>query len=160
MSFIKDIPLPMWGATGTLLVAVFLGLWQWFDQRSRDSNPSPEDLDFFRRQDRRRYLGVCVMTVLAVLLPFFTISDVSSISDLAPRMAVFVVVHLVVVCGVIVGLLTLAFFDGLATRRYARRKRKSLAHERTKLMLEVLGRTGSSDSGRRPPEKKSRANEL
>ena len=50
------------------MVALFLGLWQWFDRRVAPAEPGPEDRAFFVRQDRRRYLGVAVMAVLAVLL--------------------------------------------------------------------------------------------
>ena len=37
---------------GIVLVAIFLGLWQWFDRRARDAGVDEADRYFFRRQDR------------------------------------------------------------------------------------------------------------
>jgi hypothetical protein len=154
MSFLNDITAPIWFTIGILLVAVFLGLWQWFDRRSREVNLSAADRDFFVRQDRRRYFGVGVMTVLAALLPFIPNTEGST------RPTLFGAISLLVVCGLIIVLLALAFLDGLATRRFARRQLSSLEQERTKLLLGVIvGRTGA-DSSRRKPDQKSGAPEL
>ena len=51
-----DIPFSSWGwAGGILLVALFLGLWQYFDQKSRVPDLFPEDREFFGRQDGQNY---------------------------------------------------------------------------------------------------------
>jgi hypothetical protein len=65
-----------------------------------------------------------------------------------------------IVCGLIAILLGLAFFDAMATQRYARRQLKSLAQERAKLMLEAIGRPEPTHAARRPPEEKSGAPEM
>jgi undecaprenyl pyrophosphate phosphatase UppP len=156
MPLINDVTPQIWAAAiGILVVAVFLGLWQWFDRRSRDPHTSSEDLDFFRRQDRRRYGGVAVMVAVALL--FIVGSSRTLDRVFGPKLlGVWVVV-----CVLIVVLLALALVDALATQKYARRQLKSLAQERTKLMLEaIVGRTGQSDSGRRKPDQKSGATEL
>ena len=70
-------------------------------------------------------------------------------------------IALLVVCVLILVLLALAFLDGRATRKYARRQLSSLARERTRLMLDaIVRRTGSSDSVPRKPDKQSSAPEL
>jgi hypothetical protein len=155
MPLLNDVPPAIWFTLGILLVAVFLVLWQWFDRRSRDPHSSPEDRDFFRSQDRRRLFGVGVMTVLAVLLPFLPSSGDPKETTLFGALALFLV------CGLILVLLALAFLDGLATRRYARRQLSSLAQERAKLMLEaIVGRAGSSGSGQSKLDQNSSASDL
>ncbi len=139
-------------AGGILLIALFLGLWQWFDQRSRESESSDEDREFFRRQDRRRYAGVGVMVALAVAIPvhsvlLYALPENNALHTRPWSGVIFVAIWLVV-CVMIVVLLTLAFFDLLATRQFARRHRRALHRERSKLMLEMIHRSGSSDSGR------------
>ena len=129
----NDIPASSWFATGgILLVALFLGLWQWFDQKSRVPDQFPEDREFFGRQDRRRYAGVALMALLALLLPLPT-SD-----KIRLQHATLVILDLLIVCVLIVVLLVLAVVDGLATRRYARRHGRELAQEHAKLMLDVI----------------------
>ena len=156
MSLINDVPPPIWFTSiGILVVAVFLGLWQWFDRRSREPNPGPEDLGFFLSQDRRRYVGVAVMVAVAFFLILGSSHTLEAYSTklLASIWAI--------VCLLIVVLLSLALIDAIATQRYARRQYKSLAKERTKLMLDaIVGRTGSSDSAARKPGPKSGAPEL
>jgi len=94
----------------------------------------PEDREFFARQDRRRYVGVGVMGVLAFLLLL-----VSS-TELQKHYGLVVAIGLIV-CALIVVLLVLAMLDGLATWRYARRNRRELAQEHAKLMLDVMHRS-------------------
>jgi hypothetical protein len=156
MTFIQDVPLGIWAAAiGILLVAVFLGLWQRFDRKSRDPRPSPEDYDFFRAQDRRRYVGVAVMVAVALLLVLGSSETLDK--AFGPKLLAI----WVIVCILILVLLALALLDAIATQKYARRQFKSLAQERTKLMLDaIVGRTASSDSGERRPDKRSRASEL
>jgi hypothetical protein len=154
MSVMNDILSSVWYTIGILLVATFLGLWQWFDRRSRDPNPPPLDLDFYRRQDLRRSVGVAVMVALAFLLV------VLSIQALAVYSRMLWLILCTIVCALIVVLLTLAFFDAMATQRFARRQLKSLAQERTKLMIDALGQGRATPPTRRPPEKKTDAPEI
>ena len=147
MSLISSVPREIWFAAGISLVAVFLGLWQWFDQRSRDLQASPEDHAFFRRQDRRRYFGVAVMAALALFLVIGSIT--LSRSSLAAMVSVWAIV-----CGLIAVLCVLALIDAVATQKYARRQFKALAQERTKIMLEAISRPQHSAMSRRPPDTK------
>jgi hypothetical protein len=144
---------------GILLVTLFLALWQWFDRRSRDPDQNDEDRDFFHRQDRRRHAGVALMVALALAIPahslLLSVLPGNSILRYSPWSGLIFAVIWLVVCVLVVFLLVLALFDLLATRRYARRHRRALAHERSKLMLDILHRSGSSDSGRRASEEKS-----
>ena len=155
MPLIESIPLSSWLASiGILLVALFLGLWQWFDQKSRAKDLNPDDCDFFGRQDRRRYRGVGVMLVLALLLPLL------SSNGLQQHWIRLYIFDFVVVCGLVVILLTLAFLDGLATRSYARRHIRALADERSKLIRDVLHRRIASKSGAIAPDDKGKTSEL
>jgi hypothetical protein len=87
-----------------------------------------------------------MMLLLAIAIflvdPPETSRDPRSLWQLAQLANLFFLVVL------IIGLLALALIDGLATLRYARRQRHELAQEHAKLMLEVIRRTGSSDSKR------------
>jgi hypothetical protein len=155
MRLIDSIPLSSWLASiGILLVALFLGLWQWFDKESRAGGLDPGDRDFFARQDLRRYRGVGVLVALALLLPLL------SSNGLQQRWIRLYILDFVVVCGLIVLLLTLAFRDGLATRRYARRHIQALANERSELVREVLHRTAASKSHTIAPDDKGKTSEL
>ncbi len=137
-------------ASGTVLVAVFLGLWQWFDKRAREVDEI--DRDFFQRQDLRRWIGIGMMLLLAAAIFFVDPSETSqspqSLRQLGQLANLFFLIAL------IIGLLALALFDGLATLRYARRHRRELSQEHAKLMLESIRRSGSSDSIPRVSEKK------
>jgi hypothetical protein len=155
-----DLKTVIWFSAGILLVTLFLALWQWFDRRSRDPDPDEEDRDFFDRQDRRRYVGVALMVALALAIPahsvFFSVLPSHSMLRSSPWSGLIFAVIWLVVCVLVVFLLVLAFFDLLATRGYARRHRRALQHERSKLMLDMIHRSGSSDSGRDPAEKKDK----
>ncbi len=151
MGLVNEIPQQSWfAAGGILLVALFLGLWQWFDQKSRVPDQFPDDREFFARQDRRRYFGVGVMSVLAFLLLLLT-SPV-----LQRRQFLIFAVGLVVVLALIVVLLVLAVLDGLATRRYARRHGRELAQEHAKIMLDVIRRSAGSATPRAVSEDKKK----
>jgi hypothetical protein len=137
---------------GILLVTLFLGLWQRFEQRSRDPETNDDDREFFRRQDRRRYAGIAVMVALALSilvdpLLFSVLPASSALREKSVSGPISMAIWLIV-CVVIVVLLVLAFLDLLATRQYALRHRQALEHERSKLVLELIHRSGSSDSGR------------
>jgi hypothetical protein len=150
-----EIPQAAWFTGGILLVALFLGLRQWFDQRSRVPDLFPDDVEFFKRQDRRRYFGVAVMVALAILL-----GAIASDGLLAPE-SILQVILLLVVFALIVVLLILAFLDGLATRRYARRHGRELANEHAKLMIDLIRRSSQSvNSGRSKPDDKAEAPEV
>ncbi len=54
-------------AAGLTLIALFLGLRQWYERRARESDLSPADSVHFARQDMRRRAGVAVLVAIAVL---------------------------------------------------------------------------------------------
>ncbi len=145
-----------WMAIGTVFVAVFLGLWQWFDKRARVVDEV--DCVFFRRQDLRRWIGIGMMLLLAAAI--FVVDPTEP--SLSPRTLgqLGQLLNLFCMIALIIGLLALALVDALATMRFARRHRRELSHEHAKLMLEVIRRTGSSDSIPRPSEKKREAREI
>ncbi len=123
-------------SSGISLIAVFLGLRQWYERRARDSALADADRRYFLRQDVRRGLGVAVMLILAVGLYLG--------SRIPPKLGgranlVFVQVWLVII-GLIIVMLGLALVDWISTRLYARRQRRVLAAERRKIMRETLRR--------------------
>jgi hypothetical protein len=140
-------------ASGTVLVAAFLGLWQWFDRRARDVDEV--DRVFFQRQDLRRWIGIGMMLLLAVAIFVVDPSQPSMSPQTIGQLGQLV--NLFCMIALIIGLLALALVDALATLRYARRHRRELSQEHAKLMLEVIRRTGSSDSIARVSEKKREA---
>jgi hypothetical protein len=95
-----------------------------------------------------------VMVALAFLL---LVLSSQALADYSKKLWL---VLCMIVCGLILVLLALAVFDAIATQRYARRQLKSLAQERTKLMLDAIGGGRASGSSRRPPDKQSQAPEV
>ena len=107
-------------SSGITLIAVFLGLRQWYEWRARESDLSDRDRRYFFRQDVRRGLGVAVMLILAAGLYFG--------SRIPPKVGghanlIFVQVWLAI-SGLIIVMLGLALLDWIATRLYARRQRR------------------------------------
>ena len=51
---------------GIGLIAVFLGLSQWYEWRARETDLPDKDRSHFRRQDLRRIAGVVLLIVLAI----------------------------------------------------------------------------------------------
>jgi hypothetical protein len=112
-------------AVGLGLIALFLGLRQWYERRARELELSAEDLVHYSRQDVRRRLGVGVLSVIAVLV--LAGSRTSPRVEAKPNL-VFLVLWLVVLA-LIVLLLILALADWSATRSYARRHRRQILRE-------------------------------
>ncbi len=99
-------------SSGIVLIAVFLGLRQWYERRARESDLSQSDSRYFFRQDVRRGVGVAVMIILAAGL-FIG-------SRMPPKVGgaanvVFVQTWLVI-SGLIIVMLGLAMIDWIATR--------------------------------------------
>jgi putative copper export protein len=121
-------------SSGIVLIAVFLGMRQWYERRAREVDLPDADRRYFFRQDVRRWLGVAVMLILAALL--YVGSRVPpKIGDRANLN--FVQVWLVV-GGLIVVMLVLALLDWISTRVYAHRQQRHLASERLRLLREAL----------------------
>src|SRR5262249_26957936 len=124
---------------------------QWYERQRREPELSDADRNHFARQDLRRGLGVLIMLTLAVGLVIG--------SRIHPFVAgqgnlMFVTVWLNMM-GLIVVLFVLAIWDGLATRQYATRHRRSLARERIEMLREVL-RDSESPETDYPPELEDR----
>ena len=65
----NDVPSASLGlALGLFLIALFLGLRQWYERRARDVDLSAADSSHFIRQDARRYLGVAVLLAIAAIV--------------------------------------------------------------------------------------------
>ncbi len=121
-----DIPSASVGlAAGLCLIALFLGLREWYERKARSSDLSPADYRHFWHQDMRRGLGVGVLLAIAVLA--------LAGSRIEPRAAgranvLFVALWFLVLTLIIV-LLGLALADLLATRAYALRQRRQMLRE-------------------------------
>jgi len=121
-----DIPSASVGlAAGLCLIALFLGLREWYERKARDTELSPADHRHFRHQDLRRRLGVGVLLAIALLA-----LAGSRIQPQAPGKAnvLFVALWLLVLTLILV-LLGLALADLLATRAYSQRQRRQMLRE-------------------------------
>jgi hypothetical protein len=121
-------------SSGITLIAVFLGLRQWYESRARDGNLSDDERGYYFRQDVRRGLGVAVMLILAAGLYFG--------SRIPPKVAghanlTFVRAWLAIITLIVV-MLGLALLDWISTRLYANRQFRSLASERRRILRETL----------------------
>jgi len=112
-------------AAGLCLIALFLGLREWYERKAREPNLSPADNVHVWHQDMRRRLGMGVLLAIAVLAP--------AGSGIEPRATgranvLFLALWFLVLTLIIV-LLRLALADLLATRAYARRHRGEMLRE-------------------------------
>jgi hypothetical protein len=138
---------------GLVLIALFLGLRQWFERRAREADLSSADRRHFRSQDLRRSLGIALMLVLAVGLGFGSRVEPKINGQTNPAFVEVWVFVLVLV----VGLLVLAMLDCLATFSYARRHRRSMTEERIRMLEDVLSQFASGASD--PPDDDGHASE-
>jgi hypothetical protein len=145
-------------ALGTLVVAIFLGLWQFYEKRGRQKDLDAGERDFFRRQDLRRWLGIGLMWLLAAAI--FAVDVLQNSQVRASTRKLGQVTSLLALTGLIVALLALALADTIATLRYARRHRRDLANEHAAIMREVIRRAGRSDPMPRTPEKPRGASDV
>ena len=121
-------------SSGVAMIAVFLGLRQWYEWRAREQDLSEHDRRYFFRQDVRRGLGVTVMLILAAGLYFG--SRIPARVDGHANLT-FVQVWLAIISLIIV-MLGLALLDWISTRIYARREQRALASERQRILRETL----------------------
>jgi hypothetical protein len=128
-------------AGGITLIAVFLGLRQWYESRAREPDLSDLDHTYFVRQDLRRGLGVAIMMILALGI---VIGSVIEPQVGGKANMTFVMVWLGM-SALILFLLALALLDWSATRTYARRLRQSIARERVELLRQVFGKSVTAD---------------
>jgi heme exporter protein D len=137
-------------ALGTGMIAVFLGLRQWYEWRARDPDLPAKDRSHYRRQDLRRIAGVVLLLWLAV--------EIWAGCRIPHRIATrpnptFLFIWLSVGIKLIV-LLALAMLDLLHTRRYARRQRRSMILERLKLVRDARRQSSHAQAPPRsePPQ--------
>ena len=144
-------------AVGVSMIALFLGLRQWYERRAR-LEPSECHVEtaaeqaFHRRQDVRRGLGVLVLAALAVL--------VFAGSWVPPRIhgkgnLGFIGVWLAVMALVVLALVV-ALWDWIATWRFARSRRQAMLDDhveelRVHLRAAAEARRGRGDSGEPEP---------
>jgi peptidoglycan/LPS O-acetylase OafA/YrhL len=144
-------------ASGTISVGLFLGLWQWYEKRARHGEMDSTEHEFFRRQDLRRWVGIGMMFLLAAAI-FLVDTRAGSAAPQNARYFVQVA-NLLGLVGLILGLLSLALVDAMATYRYARRNRRVLANEHAEIMREVIRRSAGSGAIPRGDDRKRRAPE-
>lgn len=154
----RDAEIGLLLAAFVVFIAAVLAYRQWSDRRRRDIDLTGAEAVYYSRQDLRRWLGVLVMTLLAVGL---------GVGTRIPHLVggrtnpMFVQVWLGVFL-LIFALLLLALLDWFATRHYAYRHRREILHERDETLRDVMrprtypsnGRTGSEDrrEGPSPPD--------
>ncbi len=131
-----------------VFIAAVLAHRQWRDRRHRDVDRDGAEAAYYSRQDIRRWLGVVVMTLIALGL---------GVGVRIPHIVggrtnpLFVQVWLVVFL-LIFALLLLALLDWYATRRYAYRHRREMLHERDETLRDVMRPRQHPNNGRRGPE--------
>jgi hypothetical protein len=112
-------------AAGLCMIALFLGLRQWYEWKAREPDLSKADQVYYSRQDIRRGLGVAVMVIIAALVLLG--------SRLEPKVqGKFNLLFLQLWVGVlalIIVLLSLALADWTATHSFARRHRREILRE-------------------------------
>jgi len=126
---------------GIALVAVYLGLRQWYERKAREPDLSDADREYLSRQDVRRALGVAIMLILA--------AGISIGSRIEPRVngranLAYLEVWIGVI-GLLIAMVALAGLDWLATSRYARRQRRFIAEERMKLLHDAIRESADSE---------------
>lgn len=121
-----DVPSASLGlALGVFLIALFLGLRQWYERRARNLDLSAADYAHFARQDARRNLGVAVLLAIAAIVVVTTRLSPKVEGKANPAFAEL----WLIVLALIVVLLALALLDWLATRVYFRRHRREMIRE-------------------------------
>jgi hypothetical protein len=118
---------------GIAMIAVFLGLSQWYEWRARHPDLPEKDRSHFRRQDLRRAVGVFLLLWLA--LEIWAGARIPHQIGMRPN-PTFLFIWLSVGIKLIV-LVVLAMLDLLETRRYATRQRRSMILERLKLVRDA-----------------------
>ena len=140
-----DIPSASLGlAAGLCLIALFLGLREWYERKARESDLSPADHRHFTHQDLRRRLGVGVLFAIAVLALVGSRIEPQAAgkANLLFAGLWFVVLTLIIV------LLGLALADLLATGAYARRRRKEMLRESIEAIRRDARRASARSRGR------------
>jgi len=144
----NDVPSASLGlALGIVLIAMFLGLRQWYERRARDPELSRADHVHFARQDARRNLGVVVLFAIAAIVVLTTRLAPTIQGKANPAFAEL----WLIVMALIVVLLGLALMDWLATRVYAHRHRQEMIQESFRTTRDRDRRPGT-ENGDQPPD--------
>jgi hypothetical protein len=112
-------------AAGLCLIALFLGLREWYERRARERSLSPADQVHFSRQDTRRWVGVGVLLAIALLVLFGSRTE----PLVECRASLLFLVLWLAVLALLVLLFTLALVDWRATRAYGKRRRREILRE-------------------------------
>jgi heme exporter protein D len=129
-------------ALGIVMIALFLGLRQWYEWKARGPELSEKDRSFFRHQDARRLAGLILLGMLAVEI--WAGSRIPYRNANRPNPA-FVLIWLMVGIELII-LLLLAMVDLLQTKNYARRQRRSMILERLRMLRDARHQGGVGQS--------------
>jgi UDP-N-acetylmuramyl pentapeptide phosphotransferase/UDP-N-acetylglucosamine-1-phosphate transferase len=150
MPLANDIPSASLGlALGIFLIALFLGLRQWYERRARDLDLSPADHAHFSQQDARRNLGVAVLLAIAAIVVVTTRLEPKVEGKANPTFAEL----WIIVLALIVVLLALAMLDWLATRVYARRHRRQMIRESLEAIRHQARPSSPTRNGEHPEDR-------
>jgi hypothetical protein len=131
-------------AVGLGLIALFLGLREWYERKAREPDLSPADHRHYLHQDLRRRVGVGVLLTIAIL----ALAGSRVQPDAFGRANLSFVALWFVVLALIAVLLGLALADLLATGAFERRRRKEMLRE----SIEAI-RRDARQAAARPPQK-------
>jgi len=146
----RDVEIGLLLSAFVVFIAAVLAYRQWRDRRLRDIHLDGAEAVYYTRQDIRRWLGVFLMTVIAlglgvgVRIPHILRGRTNPL---------FVQVWLGVFL-LIFALLLLALLDWYATRRYAYRHRREILRERDETLRDVMRPRPYLGNGRTGPEER------
>lgn len=119
---------------GVSLVAMVLLAWQRGDRARRDDALSPQDHDYFWRQDRRRAFVSVVMLLLAAGIYFGSRMD----HRLNGRPNPWFLGTWLAIFWLVIVLTSTALVDWIATRHYARRIRHEMVREGVSILRDEM----------------------
>lgn len=113
------------GSLALLILSAFLAYRQWVERRDRDPDIDKLDQRHFSVKDLRRWAGCLLMALIAgAMLATLTVDPRASRAAARLALGVWLAILLL-----LLALLSLAFWDWLANRAYAKRHRLALRDE-------------------------------
>jgi uncharacterized membrane protein (Fun14 family) len=130
-------------ATGVLILSSIFAWRQWVERVRREEELSVADREYFKRKDRRRFLGTSILALIGIGMAVGSLIDYRASKVAGQRFVAIWVGVAVLVCVSLV----LAMIDWVANRDYALRHRRELAEARRALFEKSLVDPGPSHTG-------------